>query len=213
MVTHLQSDFMNMRKTFIVIISMLLATSLFAQDQQIELGLKGTLLSSDLVYTESNSYIGVGYSIDAHYYFNRKLAAGLFYTRSILSQEVSGGYLSAPQSYDGSYGAYDFLQYGVSGKITTSRERFFQIYAVAKVFKMQAVYDFKDELGFTLSDKGMGGAAGFGIVLRFSRSVGFNLFEANYNHYLSGFEVTKSNFTPSAFQVRSGLIINFLDKR
>lgn len=193
-------------------VSVLLAHAVAAQDQQIELGLKGTLLSSDLSYTESNSYIGVGYSIDAHYYFNRKLAAGLFYSRSILSQEVSGGYLSAPQSYDGNYGAYDFLQYGISGKITTSRERFLQIYAVAKVFKMESVYDFKDELGFSLSDKGIAGAAGFGIVLRFSRSVGFNLFEANYNHYLSGFEVTKSNFTPSSFQVRSGLIINFLDK-
>lgn len=210
---HLQSDFMIMRKIFTVVVSVLVATSLFAQDQQIELGLKGTLLSSDLVYTESNSYIGVGYSIDAHYYFNRKLAAGLFYSKSMLSDEVVGGYLSSSQSYDGNYGTYDFLQYGISGKITTSRERFLQIYAVAKVFKMEAVYDFKDELGFTLSDKGMVGGVGFGIVLRFSRNVGFNLFEANYNHYLSGFEVTNSNFSPSAFQVHSGLIINFLDRK
>lgn len=195
-----------------VAVLMLLTHSLFAQEQQIELGFKGTVLSSDLVYTESNSYLGLGYSIDAHYFFNRKLAAGLFYSKSMYSEEVSESYLSNPQSYDGNYGAYDFLQYGISGKVTTSRERFFQIYAVAKVFKMEAVYDFNDELGFALSDEGMGGAAGFGVVLRFSRNVGFNLFEFNYNHYLSGFEETKSNFSPSAFQVRSGLIINFLDR-
>ncbi|MBL7871963.1 MAG: hypothetical protein JNM78_10155 [Cyclobacteriaceae bacterium] len=194
-------------------IMMLLATKLFSQDQQIELALKGTIISSDLVYTEYNSYLGVGYSVDAHYFFNRKLAAGLFYTKSIFSEEISGGYLSSPQAYDGNYGAYDFLQYGLSGKITTSRERFFQIYATVKFFKMEAVYDFKDELGFSLADKGMGGAAGFGVVLRFSENVGFNLFDLNYNHYLTGFEVTKSNFSPSVFQVRSGLIINFLDRK
>ncbi len=203
-----------MREIKIVVTAVfaLLATSLSAQEQQIELGFKGTILSSDLVYTESNSYLGLGYSIDAHYFFNRKLGAGLFYSRSMYSEEVSESYLSNPQSYDGNYGAYDFLQYGISGKITTSRERFFQIYAVAKMFKMESVYDFDEELGFKLSDKGMGGAAGFGVVLRFSRNVGFNLFEFNYNHYLSGFEETKSNFSPSAFQVRSGLIINFLDR-
>lgn len=200
-------------KIIAAVVSMMLANTLFAQDQQIELAFKGTLLSSDLVYSEHNSYLGVGYSIDANYFFNRKLAAGVFYTKSIFSEEVVGGYLASPQAYDGNYGAYDFLQYGISGKITTSRERFFQIYATAKLFKMEAVYDFKEELGFSLSDKGMGGAAGFGIVLRFSRSVGFNLFDINYNHYLSGFEVTKSNFSPSTIQVRSGLIINFLDRR
>ena len=196
-----------------VVVFMLFTTVLFAQDQQVELGIKGTLLSSDLVYTEANSYIGVGYSMDAHYYFNRKFAAGIFYTRSMFSEEVVGGYLGAPQAYDGNYGTYDFMQYGISGKITTSRERFFQIYATAKVFKMESVYDFKDELGFSLADEGMGAAAGFGIVLRFSRRVGFNLFDLNYNHYLSGFGVTKSTFSPSAFQLRSGLIINFLDRR
>lgn len=196
-----------------VVVSMLLTTVLFAQDQQIELGIKGSLLSSDLVYTEANSYIGVGYSMEAHYYFNRKLAAGIFYSKSMFSEEVVGSYLSAPQAYDGNYGTYDFMQYGISGKITTSRERFFQIYAVAKVFKMESVYDFKDELGFSLADEGMGAAAGFGIVLRFSRRVGFNLFDLNYNYYSSGFDVTKSNFSPSAFQLRSGLIINFLDRR
>lgn len=200
-------------KIVAIILSMLLVNALFAQDQQIELGLRGTLLSSDLVYSEANSYIGLGYSIDAHYFFNRKLAAGLFYAKSMYSQEASESYLSSPQTYNGSYGPYQFLQYGLSGKITTSRERFMQIYAVAKVFKMQAVYDFKDELGFALSDKGMGGAAGFGIVLRFSKNVGFNLFDLNYNHYLSGFDVTKSTFSPSTFQVRSGLIINFLDRK
>jgi hypothetical protein len=200
-------------KIVAVVVSMLFANALRAQDQQIEVGLKGTLLSSDLIYSESNSYIAVGYSIEGHYYFNRKLAAGLFYTRAMFSEEVVGGYLASPQGYDGNYGGYDFLQYGISGKITTSRERFFQIYAIAKLFKMESVYDFKEELGFSLSDKGMGGAAGFGVVLRFSRNVGFNLFELNYNHYLSGFEVTKSNFSPSVIQVRSGLIINFLDKR
>lgn len=200
-------------KIFAALVSMLLATTLFAQDQQIELNLRGTLISSDLVYTEANSYLGVGYSIDANYFFNRKLAAGLFYSKSVYSQEASESYLSSSQTYNGNYGLFQFLQYGLSGKITTSRERFMQIYAVAKVFKMQAVYDFKDELGFALSDKGMGGAAGFGIVLRFSKNVGFNLFDINYNHYLSGFDLTQSTFSPSAFQVRSGLIINFLDKR
>jgi hypothetical protein len=214
MVIHLrQNDFMIIKKIATVVISVLFATTLVAQDQQIELGIKGTLLSSDLVYSESNSYIGVGYSIDAHYYFNRKLAAGLFYTKSMFSDEVVGSYLSDPQSYDGNYGTYDFLHYGISGKITTSRERFLQIYAIAKLFKMEAVYDFNDELGFTLADKGMVGAAGFGIVMRFSRRVGFNLFELNYNHYLSGFEVTKSDFGPAAIQVHSGLIINFLDRK
>jgi hypothetical protein len=200
-------------KIVVIVVSVLLATALFAQDQQIEVGLRGTLLSSDLVYTEANSYLGIGYSLDAHYYFNRKLAAGIFYTKSMLSEEVSGGYLSAPQTYNGNYGTYDFMQYGVSGKITTSRERFLQIYAVAKVFKMESVYDFNDELGFLAADKGMGAGAGFGIVFRFSRTVGFNLFDVNYNHLLSGFELTKSTFSASGFQLRSGLLINFLDRK
>ena len=201
-------------RKLIAAIGLILASVIgHAQDQQVELGIKGTLVSSSRVYEEGASYSGIGYLVEANYFFNRKLAAGVFYSQSAFSDEASESYLGNPSNYGGNGGKYQFLQYGVSGKITTSRERFFQIYATARLFKMQSVYDFKEELNFTVSDKGMAGAAGFGIVLRFSRSVGLNLFDVSYNHYLTNFDLTKSKFSPSAFQIRSGLIINFLDRK
>ncbi len=205
---------MTYRKFIVAVVCLIPISGVgYSQDQQIELGIKATVLSSDLTYAESSSYRGLGYSIDANYFFNRKLAAGVFYSRSAYSNQASESYLSKPGTYDANFGSYQFLQYGLSGKITTSRERFMQIYAIARLYKMESVYDFNEDLGFVAKDKGMCGAVGFGIVFRFSRRVGFNLFEASYNAFLTDFELTKSNFTPSAFQIRSGLVINFLDRK
>lgn len=204
---------MTNRKSITAICLILISIACYSQDQQIELGIKATGVSSSLRYEEGSSYLGLGYSVEANYFFNRKLAAGIFYSRSAYSEEASESYLGTPPSYYGNWGKYQFLQYGLSGKITTSRERFMQIYAIARLYKMQAVYDFNENLGFVAKDKGMCGAVGFGIVFRFSRTVGFNLFEASYNAFLTDFELTKSNFAPSAFQMRSGLVINFLDRK
>jgi len=204
---------MMYKRIIIATCFMLLSINGFTQDQQIELGIKATVVSSSPAYEEGSSYLGIGYLVEANYYFNRKLSAGVFYSRSVFSDIASESYVGTGYTYDGSWGKYQFLQYGVSGKITTSRERFFQIYATARVFKMENIYDFTEELDFVAADKGIGGAAGFGIVLRFSRSIGFNLFDVSYNHYLTNFDLTKSKFSPSAFQIRSGLIINFLDRK
>jgi hypothetical protein len=185
-----------------------------AQDRLIEIKAGGSVpISTAIIESGFDSgYAGIGYAIEGHYYIKPKIAIGVFYSRSADSFDSGEVYIS-DQNNSEMGGTYKFLSYGVSGKVSTNRSRFFQAYAIARFYQVQNVYDFEDELGFTIGDKGLAGGIGLGIVLKISRTFAFNLFEVNYNNYLSGMEFTKETFSPAEFEIKSGFVFNFKERK
>ncbi len=185
-----------------------------AQDRLIEIKAGGSVpISTAIIESDYGSgYAGVGYAIEGHYYIKPKIAIGVFYSRSLDGFDLGEVYISKESSAEVG-GSYKFLSYGISGKVSTNRSRFFQAYAIARFYQVQNVYDFEDELGFTIGDKGLTGGIGLGIVLKISRTFAFNLFEVNYNNYLSGLEFTKETFSPAEFEIKSGFVFNFKERK
>lgn len=200
-------------KNFLLIglILLISSNSVSAQDRLFEFNLRGTLITSPSSYYNSSKsvYTGLGYSAEAQYFLKPRVAVGIYFSRSLGS--VSNSDLIKDELYQS--GGYEFLLYGLSGKITSHRNRPFQVYGTVRLMVMEGVYDYQNELGFSVGESGLTAGIGGGIILRITRSIGFNIVEINYNRYLSGFEFTQSEFSTSAFQVNSGIVYNFKERK
>jgi hypothetical protein len=118
-------------------------------------------------------------SIEGVFYPYRFLGIGAFFTRTISEGLYNYDYFNYdPTSYNYSHteSKYGVVMYGLSLHVTTSRRKKFRLYAVGRVGKCEISEDFDE---FVLGSKGLAYSAGFGLM-KLSRRVYFNIFEANY---------------------------------
>lgn len=193
------------------VLTFLLSFSTEAQDRLVELSVRGTWLSSPSIFSLDDYYTNLGYSIEALYFLKQKVAVGLYFSSSIDAADIGESYFFENEKELS--GGFEFLQYGLVGKLSTNRSRLFQFYGALRLFYSEAVYDFENDFGFSIGEKGLAAGLGGGIILKISRSVGFNIVEVNYNKYLSSFEFTKSYYGSSSLQVRSGIVINLMERK
>ena len=209
-----------MARIFLIFIFWVFCNVSYAQDRLVEVKLNVAGFSSLTGFTESYTYsAAAAYLIEGHYYIKPNLAVGAFYERtpniSIGEGEGLGdfGFSESGEESNTSYGNLNYLQYGVSGKLSTSRKRLFQAYLIAKLYYLERRYSDIDGLDFTIGDSGMAAGIGGGLVLKISRAFGINLFEVGYNHYLSGMNFTKDTFGTGEVHLSAGFVFNFVERK
>jgi hypothetical protein len=201
-----------------IVFIFLASAPLLAQDYRIDLNLRAsTLATFDLQDKEFQS-LGydrywvtpdIGASMEALFFIKDFVGVGAFYTQSIIEGEYEHEIYSAYDYYYGELSKYKVSMYGLAAQITTSRKKTFRIYAVGRVGNYQMVEKFD---GFTIGSKGMAYSAGFGVMLKISRRISFNIFEANYTWLPKEFSL-ENDIALSGGQVQSGLSVKLFRKK
>jgi hypothetical protein len=185
-----------------------------AQDYHLDLNLRGNAnVTLDEEYTNKETghyyerYLSVpdiGGSAELLYYPKGFVGVGIYYSRTVMAGEYE---YYTPSSTYGNYhqdfSEYKYAMYGVSAQVTTSRKKRFRVYAVGRAGRVQMVEDFDD---FTMGSKGFAYGAGFGVMLKLSRRISFNIFEANYIWLPKEFTL-ENNEPINGLQAQSGLTV------
>ncbi len=185
-----------------------------AQDRLIELKLGGAAISTE-IYNYDGFYYGSGYDVEVHYYIKSKLAVGAFYTRSFnfLEEELSGAFIEVIGNNYSLTGNTSTLQYGLSARYSSRREKRFSVYGTVCFYRLQNVYDFEEEVGFKIGDEGFAAGIGGGLGLKISRTIGWHMLEITYNHYVAGMDFTKEYFGLGEVHIKSGLVFNIMERK
>jgi hypothetical protein len=187
----------------------------FCQDFQLEVNVRAnsSLLLDNPPEYDLRDYTRypIGVSVEALYFVKDFIGVGLYYSRSVVDGECQyyggtyfGGYFSEES-------ALKFQQYGIAAQLTTNRKRRVQGYSVVRVGQYEWLEDFY-ESSFAVGNKGISYGAGLGCMIRISRSVSFNIIEANYTFLPKEFSF-EDRANTAAVGVQSGLSIKFLQKK
>jgi hypothetical protein len=208
---------MTMKTLFSLAILLISMVSAFGQDYLLDINLKASAHASfDFGDNEAN-HLGydryldvpeVSVSVEAVYFPKNFVGFGVFYTKTAMSGTYSYHWPFVDNYLD-EYSSYEGVSYGLSAHLTTSRLKQFRVYAVARVGNFQTVEQFDD---FTMSSKGLGYTGGFGVTVKLSRRVSYNIFEASYTRLPADFN-TKRNQTMTSLQLQSGLTVKVYRKR
>jgi hypothetical protein len=202
-----------MNKSFLVIALLCMSFSTVnAQDRLFEFSARGAMLSSAEV-VGAIGYAGLGLNGELMYFIKPKLAAGIFYAQTpskmgFSSIEYEGGTSSI-------YGDFEYAMYGLAVQATTNRARFFRIYATARFFKVEMVHHYP-EYTLSIAESGYAYSGGFGVTLKFSETVGFNLFEISYVGLPKSFTFAKefnSQFGYAGALLQSGLVLKIRKRK
>jgi hypothetical protein len=200
-----------------IIFSLLASAPLLAQDYRIDLNLRASTLATFDVRDEEFESLGydrywvtpdIAGSVEALFFIKDFVGVGAFYTQSIMEGEYEHDMLSGYNYYE-DLSKYKVAMYGLAAQVTTSRKKTFRIYAVGRIGNYQMVEKFD---GFTIGNKGMAYSAGFGIMLKLSRRISFNIFEANYTWLPKEFSL-ENDIELSGGQVQSGLSVKLYRKK
>lgn len=167
-----------MRKILILTTLLAVSSLVLAQDYRVDLNIRGAALMLD--DPDDDAYgrdgaITILASAEALYFLKDYVGVGAYYTRSVIPGEYEfyngGGYYT----YD--YSQYEFASYGASLQLTTSRKKRFRVYIVGRAGLTEILEDFED---YKVGSSAFSYSGGLGVMIKLSRRVSFNLFEANY---------------------------------
>jgi hypothetical protein len=201
-----------MQYFFCFIMVVFVSVPSIAQEYRLDLNLRGnanatldeqyTNKETGHYYERSLSVPDIGGSAELLYYPKGFVGVGVYYSRTVMPGEYA---YYTPLSYFSpeDFSEYKYAMYGVSAQLTTSRKKRFRVYAVGRVGRVQMVEDFGD---FTMGSKGFAYGAGFGVMLKLSRRISFNIFEANYIWLPKEFTL-ENNEPISVLQAQSGFTV------
>jgi hypothetical protein len=200
-----------------ILFTLLASAPLLAQDYRIDLNLRASTLATFDMGDEEFQSLGydrywvtpdIAGSVEALVFIKDFVGVGAFYTQSIMEGEYTHELYESFNYYNDN-SKYKVSMYGLTAQITTSRKKTFRIYAVGRVGNYEMVEKFD---GFTIGSKGMAYSAGFGIMLKLSRRISFNIFEANYTWLPKEFSL-ENDIALSGGQVQSGLSVKLFRKK
>jgi len=165
-----------LKLTFVCVL-MLTAARTHGQERKLEISLKGSylMLSGDDAPVMSRDVQLAGVGLESVYFANRYVGIGaFFYEYPAIASYTSG----LSNTYNIEFDTHG-RSFGMSLQLTSNKNRIFRVYANGKFSYLQL----RDESGsgdFTIYNKGHVISAGVGVMLKISRGVNFNLFEASY---------------------------------
>lgn len=172
---------------------------ILGQDYRAEVNLLGTIsvLGDDQV---SSTFFEA--TVRARYLVKPKIGIGIFYSKSMSGEAHFN--LQAKSQYQ---------HYGFELQASSDRTKRFSIYGTAGVLKAEWVihsidgnfYDFKT------AKSGLGYTAGFGLAIKITRAISFNLIDCRGILYSKGFSYTESS--PFGVSVDTGFVFKFIRKR
>lgn len=173
-------------------------------------GIVSPLLPEEEDRTHMREFQAAGYSGEAIFYPVNFAGAGVFCSRDI-------GALAQIDATESRYGLYpseiygeaSYLMFGLTGKVTTNRQRRFSIYGVGRIFKIEVVDRYE---GFSIAQSGSGYSAGFGVNLKFAPWMAFNIFEASYIGLSKDLSYSKDKSSNGVF-FQSGFTFQFVKKK
>lgn len=201
-----------MKRLYILLFSLLSASVVNAQDYRIDVNIRGNTMvlleDVDDVNAREFRQLPVGASAEVLFFPKDFVGIGLFYSRSVMSGKFeyyqNGDYSAAYPTTD-----YDYAMYGLTLQLSTNRKRGFRIYAVGRAGKFEFV---EDVHGFSVGDSEFAYSGGFGIMVKLSRRLSFNIFEANYAFLPKEFSVA-NDVEISSVYVQSGLSVKLLPRK
>jgi len=206
----------NKRSVFTTLVLLaLLGNVLFAQDRLIDLNVRGSILMFKDYQPEAGFQDfttltpPVMYSVEGVYFLKNYLGIGAFYSGTIVPGEID------PEVYNPGIYYYDepnevtCSMYGVTAQVTTSRTKLFRIYGVARMGRAAMAEKFEY---YTLGSKGIYYSAGFGVMIKLTRQVSFNLFEVNYNWFPESFSL-ENDTKVDGLIAQTGVSIRLLRKK
>jgi hypothetical protein len=193
----------------------LIATGASAQDYRFEVSARGTIVAAPFFASEDERnrvryFDAPGYSGEIIFYPTRALGVGVFCSRELAMADDTEMTTSVYSTDLGGIDRYpSYLMMGISGKLTSPRQRTFSVYLVARAFKMDVVdhYD-----GFSLGKSAPGYAVGVGLNIKLARWLAFNLFDASYMTLTKELSYTEDQTLTGIF-VQSGLTFQLLKKK
>jgi hypothetical protein len=200
-----------------IVFIFLASAPLLAQDYRIDLNLRASTLATFDIGDEAFQSLNydrywvtpdIGASVEALFFLKDFVGVGAFYTQSIMEGEYEHEMYSGYNYYD-EISKYKVSMYGLAAQVTTSRKKTFRIYAVGRIGNYQMAEKFD---GFTIGSKGMAYSGGFGIMLKLSRRVSYNIFEANYTWLPKEFSL-ENDVALSGGQVQSGFSVKLYRKK
>lgn len=186
-----------------------------AQNYNLELQPKASRLS---VFTASredirNQYLP-SFSLDVAYFIKPKLGIGIYYSRSLFANgriESTGttNFFSDSDALMNFEPISAYHHYGIDIRVSTDRTSRFSIYGTAGLLKAEQLTNFHQ---FKVGRSGVGYSIGVGLVVKISRTICFNLFDARAIAYSKkfGFDREGSSY---AFKVEAGPIFKFIRQR
>ena len=170
---------------------MFVSVELYAQDYRLDVNLRGSSIAKldfgdQEVQTDGfeTSWINPDLegSMEVLFYPKSFIGIGVYYGRSFIpgSNEYyrQTENTSFPGYYDGNaeYSDFKYAMYGATLQLTTSRQKFLRVYGVLRAGKYELVEQFRD---FSVSGSGFAYSGGFGVMMKLTRRLSFNLLEAN----------------------------------
>jgi hypothetical protein len=201
-----------MKRLYTLIFALVAALAVHAQDYRIDLNIRGNTMvlleDGDEVNSREFRQFPVGASAEALFFPKDFVGIGVFYLRSVMSGKFEyyqgGDYTAAYPTTD-----YDYAMYGLSLQLGTNRKRGFRVYAVGRAGKFEFV---EDAHGFSIADSEFAYSGGLGIMVKLSRRMSFNVFEANYSFLPKEFSVGNDEEIASIY-VQSGVSIKLLPRK
>jgi opacity protein-like surface antigen len=195
---------LSILKVLSIILLLTLSGEILGQDYKTEVNLLGTI-----------SALGDGQSggsffeatVRARYLIKPKIGIGIFYSRS-MSGTVNFNeyyYLRAEPKYQ---------HYGVEAQASSDRTKRFSIYGAVGLLKAEWVHHYSDGnfYDFKSAKSGLGYTAGFGIAIKITRALSFNLIDCRGILYNKNFSYTEGS-VPFGLSVDTGFIYKFIRQR
>ncbi len=201
-----------MKHTFIFIAIILSAVAVQAQDYRLDLNIRANTMFLIEDGDDPNSRIfsdfPVGFSAEVLFFPKSFIGVGAFYSKSVVpgafEYEQYNYYNYSEYTTD-----YDYAMYGLSLQLTTSRKRAFRAYVVGRAGK----FEFVEDAGpFTIGDSKFSYSGGVGMMIKLSRKLNFNLFEANYAFLPKEFSM-ENDAEIGGLYIQSGLSLKLLQKK
>ena len=192
-----------------------------AQNYRIEVGLKASVL---IIKKGSGPDLNLASTFglpdylpfptgEIYYFVRPKIGIGLFYANSLNSRfgHSEGDYYQVRDGqYDEAHGSAVYQHYGVDVQFSTNREKRFRIYAILGILKAEQVIDFGP---FKAASSGTGYSGGVGVIIKVTRSIALNLFDARYIQYQKEFGYTSAEENPWGVKIDSGIIFKMFRKK
>jgi hypothetical protein len=176
-----------------------------AQDRKLEISAKASYLylyGDDAPLNDRETdLIGVG--LESVFFPVRFLGVGAFFYEYPIAGYTQGLVEKNYVEFD-TYGR----SFGLSLQVTSNKNRIFRIYANGKFSYLQ-LRDEQDPGGFAIYNKGTVIHAGLGVMIKLSRGVNFNLFDASY--LMASKELSYSDsMSLAGFAVSSGFTFKMI---
>ena len=181
-----------------------------AQERKLEISTKasfiGTLAGDDGTLKDKQTY-AIGFGLESVYFVTPAIGVGAFFYEYSGNGETTGYYQGSPNNSDVTFNTTG-RSFGLSLQATTNKNRKFRIYFSGKFTALQ-LRDESESGGFSIYNDGYVISGGLGIMLKITRFLNFNLFEASYMIPSKKLSYSDEAST-SGVMVSSGLTFKFI---